>query len=153
MSSKKERSPMSLQKIFDTAGVGMLKQGMRSMSNGRKDCRYRGTRGCKCAVGFLIPDDLYDRGIEGASVWGQRSSTSQKWEEQKKLKEVLEVLGMDTKEHLDLLERLQDVHDGETETNKQKLRSCWHQRLHVVAAEFSLSTHSIDKVMKEMSEG
>lgn len=31
-------------------------------------CQYRGEDGAKCAVGWLIPDDLYDPHMEGKSV-------------------------------------------------------------------------------------
>jgi hypothetical protein len=33
-------------------------------------CSYRTTDGAKCAVGCLIPDDLYDPRIEGKSIEG-----------------------------------------------------------------------------------
>lgn len=33
-----------------------------------KICQYRGEDGTKCAVGWLIPDDLYDPHMEGKTV-------------------------------------------------------------------------------------
>lgn len=35
---------------------------------GQQRCKYRGANGRMCAVGCLIPDDKYDREMEGASV-------------------------------------------------------------------------------------
>lgn len=36
----------------------MLKQGKRSTNS--EGCMYRGPEGTKCAIGHLIPDELYD---------------------------------------------------------------------------------------------
>lgn len=51
---------MTLQEIFDVAVTGLLKQGKKSMQT-TGACAYRGVEGCKCAVGFLIKDEFYDR--------------------------------------------------------------------------------------------
>jgi len=46
---------MTKQEIFDTAVIGVLKQGGPSLDVKGK-CAYRGEDGMKCAVGFLISD-------------------------------------------------------------------------------------------------
>ena len=46
-----------LQNDFDTVLSAIVKQGKPSKDIGR--CLYRGPRGLKCAIGWLIPDDLY----------------------------------------------------------------------------------------------
>lgn len=46
----------SKQDTFDVAAKGMLLQGRRSTAFGR--CFFRGPDGTRCAVGFLIPDDV-----------------------------------------------------------------------------------------------
>ena len=53
---------MKLQTWFDTAARGLLAQGQRSRKLGF--CAYRGDDGKKCAIGFLIPDDRYEVGME-----------------------------------------------------------------------------------------
>lgn len=56
-----------LQKIFDRAVGGILKQGRASITidiNDRPQCMYRGYNDTKCAVGHLIPDDIYDPKME-----------------------------------------------------------------------------------------
>lgn len=52
------------EEVFEMARFAiraMLKQGKRSVDSEDKiACRYRGPNGLKCAIGHLIPDDLYD---------------------------------------------------------------------------------------------
>lgn len=53
----------TIQEIFNQVYLGIIKQGKPSVD---KDgyCVYRGEDNCKCAVGFLIPDDEYDPEME-----------------------------------------------------------------------------------------
>lgn len=56
-----------LQKLFDRAVGGILKQGKASIiidDNDRPHCMYRGDNGTKCAIGHLIPDSKYDEKME-----------------------------------------------------------------------------------------
>jgi hypothetical protein len=59
----------TLQEIFDTAYLGLAKQGFeRSMGHTRQNfvtCAYRGDDGRKCAIGHCIPDDKYEPDFEG----------------------------------------------------------------------------------------
>ncbi len=41
-------------------------QQVRSVKDGR--CLYRGPDGLKCAIGVLIPDDQFDRAMEGLPI-------------------------------------------------------------------------------------
>jgi hypothetical protein len=53
---------MTLQETFDKVCVHLLTQLQKSVfldSNGSMACAYRGPNGLKCAVGCLIPDELY----------------------------------------------------------------------------------------------
>lgn len=55
----------TLQEIFDTAYLGLAKQGFRQSVPSRKgmespDCLYRGKNDRKCAIGHCIPDELYE---------------------------------------------------------------------------------------------
>ena len=57
---------MTHQEIFDFVWTKLYEQGEQSIE--RCDCRYRTTGGLKCAVGHLIPDDLYEENMEGRTV-------------------------------------------------------------------------------------
>jgi len=146
--TKKTTEPMSLQKIFDTAGVGMLRQGKQSIILG--SCRYRGYDGCKCAVGFLIPDDLYDPEIEGAAV--ARIMVDCSGKNQSALRSTLRNINMLTPDRVALLASLQRAHDDVHITGYagHRNREDWHESLTEVAKDFGLSTKSIDKVMDEL---
>ena len=57
---------MTGQEIFDSVLAHLRKQGDASLNASGK-CAYRGEGGTACAVGCLIPDELYDPRIEN---WG-----------------------------------------------------------------------------------
>lgn len=59
---------MQPQEIFDKVVDHLFTQGEPAMKPYTVACRYRGDNGQKCAVGCLIPDDLYDTDMEGHSV-------------------------------------------------------------------------------------
>jgi hypothetical protein len=59
------------QAYFDFVMHKMIEQGRPSLSvmiHGTRVCAYRGENGTKCALGFIIPDDLYSEEIEGKSL-------------------------------------------------------------------------------------
>ena len=70
----------TLQELFDAAVAGLASQGFeRSMAPGKANedypeeipedvCMYRGAEGCRCAIGWLIPDESYDPSFEGQAV-------------------------------------------------------------------------------------
>jgi len=64
---------MKKQDIFNTVALHLLAQKAKA-TTAREDlsysCRYRTASGLKCAVGCLIPDELYTESLEGASVHG-----------------------------------------------------------------------------------
>jgi hypothetical protein len=54
---------MTPQEIFDTVAKHLFTQGCRSIEvddEGEESCLYRAPEGRMCAVGVLIPDELYD---------------------------------------------------------------------------------------------
>jgi hypothetical protein len=58
---------MNNQEAFDIAVLHLLNQAQRCVnSNGQS--QYRGSRGCKNAVGALIPDHLYWNSMDGKTV-------------------------------------------------------------------------------------
>lgn len=59
----------NLQEVFDTAVVGLASQGFqRSVGEYDRDCFYRGTYNRRCAIGWLIPDEVYTESMENSRV-------------------------------------------------------------------------------------
>jgi len=59
------------QEQFDRVVAHLRAQGAKAtilMDNGNQRCLYRAPHGRKCAAGILIPDDLYEKGMEGATI-------------------------------------------------------------------------------------
>jgi hypothetical protein len=65
---------MTDQEIFDTVAKHLIAQGKQSLlpqvagDSEYNGCAYRGENGTKCAIGCLIPDELYNPIIENTSV-------------------------------------------------------------------------------------
>ena len=58
---------MNRQEVFDKIYLHLIEQGRKSVnSDGR--CQYRYPDGDKCAIGCLIPDELYTPELEGNGV-------------------------------------------------------------------------------------
>jgi hypothetical protein len=59
------------QQLFDYITHFLYKQGEPSVDRvdrGSEVCAYRGTRGLMCAVGCIIPDEIYRERMEGSGV-------------------------------------------------------------------------------------
>jgi hypothetical protein len=63
---------MNNQEAFDAVATHLLKQGKKSLLSHEKFpggmCAYRSSDGNKCAAGALIPDTLYDEGMEEKDI-------------------------------------------------------------------------------------
>jgi hypothetical protein len=78
LASPKGVNDMTPQEIFDTVATHLFTQGERAGifvdedddSGPEFECRYRTPQGAKCAVGVLLPDEVYDPTMEGSSVQG-----------------------------------------------------------------------------------
>jgi hypothetical protein len=109
------------QSIFDEVVAHLRKQNARSFrnENGLVRCLYRSDDGLKCAVGCLIPDNEYTPEME-------------KW----MVLSVVEMLSkpLQTKlgRHLDLLKRLQHIHD-DIEVG------CWEDKFAMVSDVYGLA--------------
>jgi hypothetical protein len=71
MAAKTLQEIATAQDVFDFVARHLLTQGERSLSIGetpKARCRYRGTGELKCAVGVLIADAHYARGLEDMHV-------------------------------------------------------------------------------------
>lgn len=67
---------MTRQEIFDKVISGLAAQGWKQSTyknplTGVPSCRYRGDGGTKCAIGHLIPDDLYRPDLENMVVYSK----------------------------------------------------------------------------------
>jgi hypothetical protein len=62
----------TLQEVFTISATHLLRQNAKSMAilkgDGSPSCAYRGDDGMMCAVGCLIPDELYDPSLEGKTA-------------------------------------------------------------------------------------
>ena len=59
---------MNNQQAFTIVARHLLAQNSASVDTGGDNCLYRGTDNKKCAIGCLIPDELYTRDMEGMTV-------------------------------------------------------------------------------------
>lgn len=59
---------MTTQEAFDKVVEHLLTQNEKSMGEGSCTCLYRGDNGTKCAIGCLIPDELYRYDFEARSI-------------------------------------------------------------------------------------
>lgn len=113
---------MNAQEIFDKVVTHLRTQKSRAMLG--NSCAYRAPDGKMCAVGCLIPDELYDPKMENKGVM---------WLLVNKFT-VPEFF----KEHPNLLEELQTVHDMEENWNKNGLSAIGEEGLAVIARRHKL---------------
>lgn len=110
-----------------------MKQGRQSYS---KDvptaggCMYRSPNGDKCAIGCLIPDELYNKDIEGLSVFHDEVS------------DILKKIYPDaTEKDLTFLSVLQDMHDDldhDKTNNYENFRPLLHEAMQENAYRWNL---------------
>ena len=87
---------MQQQEVFDIVVKHLFTQRRQSMTGGY--CAYRGDAGTKCAVGVLIPDDVYTEDMEEKCVDELRHQYH-------------DVLPQFIMDNHSLLQSLQNVHD------------------------------------------
>ena len=108
---------MTKQEIFDKVCDHLMTQMAKSKLQGGCDlCAYRDADGLSCAVGCLIPDELYSDKIEGCDVY--------------EIAPTLEKIGVE--KHLDFLNSLQRIHDELTPEG-------WQRELKKLAVEENLT--------------
>lgn len=92
---------MNRQEIFDKVFTGLRSQGFeRSFNKRSQRCKYRGDNGMKCAVGHLIPDELYkERWDKGGTVY--YGLPSHLWKK----------LDIDFSEDGSFIGKMQEIHD------------------------------------------
>lgn len=113
---------MTKQEIFDKVVTHLLTQKVKAAvfdpETGAEACRYRDDCGNKCAVGCLIPDDLYSNAMESLGV-------GTLLDRYPSLESVL------PSEYRTMLWDLQQVHDGHEPDQ-------WTCELKILAAKYGL---------------
>ncbi len=107
---------MNTQEAFNKICDHLMTQNSKAVSI-QGDCRYRGEDGKMCAIGCLIPDDVYSSGMEGKNVRGTLFDGN----------EPLRRLFADI--DFGMLGDCQDVHDQEplsSWANKLRDIAAWH---------------------------
>lgn len=95
-------------------------------------CSYRNAIGQKCAIGALIPDELYKPSYESMRI----DSLLVKEEAMTELFKGTSVA---------LLIDLQAVHDGFSQTDLKQLLDSWRHSLQVVASRYDLSKQDMEQ--------
>jgi len=102
MPTSESGETMDKQLTYDMVRDHLMTQGEPSQVYDREEeatiCRYRGDDGRMCAVGCLIPDELYRPELEGRIV---RELPG----------DVLAAIGADSDEAIEFLRGLQMIHD------------------------------------------
>jgi hypothetical protein len=106
-------SYLTRREIFDKVRDHLLTQNEQA-TNEEGECRYRGDRGTKCAVGCLITDEAYNSNFEGATVGLLGGDPRLDTPRGNLMRSALLASGIDVTnvETLLLLESLQQIHDS-----------------------------------------
>lgn len=105
MEAMSKTRKLRLQRKFNKAYKGLASQGFEKSVRGADDmCAYRGRGKTRCAIGWLIPDELYKKSFEGCAA-----------DESK----VLEAAGFEEDDFL-FANDLQDAHDRSITPNEIK---------------------------------
>lgn len=133
--------PMTKQEVFDTVATHLLTQKAVAMDVHGSTCMYRGTEGRKCAVGCLIPDEVYEERFEKLEIggtfpresWHTPELFKQRTADQADLNHLVSMIHED----LGFLRELQKVHDRDGVVE-------WYTSLKNIAEDHSLSTEVLE---------
>jgi hypothetical protein len=96
---------MNRQDVFNTVAKHLLAQNARSENRdadpSSNTCMYRGTDGMKCAIGCLIPDEVYEPRMEKHGVGRLLDGFPQ----------IGKLLGVEEPDDRYFLAELQEIHD------------------------------------------
>ena len=132
----------SLRTVFMRVRDHLLSQAARAV-DADGFCMYRGRGGTKCAVGCLIPDEAYDRVMEGSGAKGSIGPLDDgTWEgtwvvRNQALANGLNAGGIPASPAMhELLCRLQRLHDGGRVSN-------WAEGLEDIRRDFAATGYSL----------
>lgn len=121
-SDQRERamSKFTLQQIFDKIVTKLRAQNKRSIAIYKdyegipnEGCAYRGENGCRCAIGWMIPNKYYRKWMEGFTPDTHQGGNYTK------LYETLIKVGF-TDDQIEFMKRLQSIHDIENQWNNRE---------------------------------
>ena len=135
---------LTFQQIFNKVGKHLLTQLEQSRQTNPNDpafagrCLYRTHTGLKCAIGCLIPDDIYDIDMENNSAghlltrWTIPGLHHQGYESRLSF----------------FLNKLQTIHDDSgREFDPDYNKEAWSRELRMLANKYDLSTRWISPLM------
>ncbi|MBN3756034.1 hypothetical protein G3N95_24040 [Paraburkholderia sp. Tr-20389] len=120
---------LSAQDVFDIVATAMLRQNARATADGVK-CMYRAPDGKRCAIGWLVPDEVYEKSLE---FFGVRDIAVRLATESGDAGRFARFLYI----HMPLLRDLQGMHDA-------NLPAEWPQTLREIAYAFRLHADVVD---------
>ena len=123
---------MNNQEAFDLAVKHLYFQGERSYDYNKQFCTYRNSNGTRCAVGALIPDELYSKEMETKDI-GQLINNNVS------IKKYFE----DVEKYL--LVDLQDIHDSQHNWNSEGLNDIGVFLLRNLANRYGLNEKKLKK--------
>ena len=134
---------MTRQDLFDTVVRHLRAQKQRAVAKqGRSMCAYRTPDGLKCAIGCLIPDELYDPLFEGKSAFWLLTDDGPK------ARAVRDNCGASTDQTVvALLASLQDVHDRRENWDTHGLTAGALACLRKIACTHYLNDAVVDEVV------
>lgn len=102
--TREANSVMTEQEIFDKVVRHLIAQGEQAVDPATGRCQYRAPGGLKCAIGCLIPDELYEPEMDGEMALSASDVLESYPELAGAIGSYSEALG-------DMLNSLQRVHD------------------------------------------
>jgi len=124
----KEKHPMKKQEIFDAVVKHLLAAPARSVNHITDTCVYRGPNGSKCAVGAILPDEIYDPKFDISSEGTGIHSLCEKYSDE---------IPYWMRRNVMLLQELQRTHDDPENWYDKKRYMI--QKLHRIAMYFGLN--------------
>jgi hypothetical protein len=127
---------MNTQEIFNFVVKHLIEQGRPSV-DGRGNCVYRSPEGSMCAVGCLIPDEIYDESMESQSIYDLVTIQNRNFPDY-------------IADQISILDRLQTCHDFASieydATDKTKYLQRLSNRLQIIAESFNLDPSIIYEI-------
>lgn len=112
------------QEAFDAMAKHLLTQNAVSRFPGEVTCSYRGPDGLKCAVGALIPDEIYRPKLEGMHIFAEGFAPV-----------LNKIIGKSV--DVDILYQVQRVHD-------YMAPNVWEMSLYEIAKDYGLTTEALN---------
>lgn len=124
------------QFLIDTLNYYTCDVTRRAYNELEKFCEYKTSDGRKCAIGRFIPDDKYDKSIEGNSIDSKNIN----------IKNILpiEIQNLGT----DFLLRVQQLHDSQLNWDENRLTLCGISRIKTIIKNFNLNENDFEKFLK-----